>query len=86
MPAIDRKKSEVLQNVAKLEGERAEAKENEHIRKKLDELDARGYCYAAPELRRGKQTLFFNASVERAESEAQQLPWLAELNISRNQT
>lgn len=35
--------------------------------------------YTAPELQKGRQTLFVNASMEGAEMEAQQLPWLVKL-------
>ncbi|KAG9700831.1 metallophosphoesterase domain-containing protein, partial [Aureobasidium melanogenum] len=86
MTAIDGEKSEVIQSLAKLKGERAEAGEEEQIRKRLDEMEARGFCYAAPELRKGEQTLFVNASIEGAETDTQQLPWMVELDFPRSQT
>ncbi|KAG9843632.1 metallophosphoesterase domain-containing protein, partial [Aureobasidium melanogenum] len=86
MTAVDGQRSEVMQSLAKLKGERAEAKEDEYITQKLKEMEARGYCYAAPELRKGEQTLFVNASIEGPESEAQQLPWLVELDFPRSIT
>lgn len=86
MTAIDGEKSEVIQSLAKLKGDRAEANEDERIRKRLDEMEARGYFYAAPELQKGEQTLFVNASIEGAETGTQQLPWLVELDFPRSMT
>ncbi|KAG9950217.1 metallophosphoesterase domain-containing protein, partial [Aureobasidium melanogenum] len=86
MTAIDGEKSEVIQSLAKLKGERAEANEDEQIRKELGEMEARGYCFAAPELQKGEQTLFVNASIEGPENETQQLPWMVELDFPRSQT
>ncbi|KAG9516042.1 metallophosphoesterase domain-containing protein, partial [Aureobasidium melanogenum] len=86
MTAIDGERSEVMQSLAKLRGERAEAKADDHLRQRLAEMEARGYCYAAPELQKGEQTLFVNASIEGAESEAQQLPWLVELDFPKSAT
>lgn len=40
--------------------------------------------YTAPESQKGRQTLFVNASIEGAEMEAQQLPWLVKLKLPSN--
>ncbi|CAD0087421.1 unnamed protein product [Aureobasidium mustum] len=85
MTAIDGEKSEVLQSLAKLRGEGAEAKEDEHVRQRLKEMEDRGYCYAAPELEKDRQTLFVNASIEGPDLLTQQLPWLIELDIPKRQ-
>ncbi|KAI5205026.1 Metallo-dependent phosphatase [Aureobasidium subglaciale] len=78
---IDGHKSEVIQSLAKLKGERLDAEENVELKEKLDELDSRGCCYATPELLRGKQTLFVNAAIQGAESEKQQMPWFVQLDL-----
>ncbi|KAI5238780.1 Metallo-dependent phosphatase [Aureobasidium subglaciale] len=83
---IDGNKSEVLQSLAKLRGERLDAQENPQLKQALDDVEDRGYCFAEPRLRRGKQTLFVNAAIQGAETQKQQMPWLVQLDLSRSKT
>ncbi|KEQ90597.1 hypothetical protein AUEXF2481DRAFT_535703 [Aureobasidium subglaciale EXF-2481] len=83
---IDGNKSEVLQSLAKLRGERLDAQENPQLKQALDDKEDRGYCFATPRLQRGIQTLFVNAAIQGAETEKQQMPWLVQLDLPRSKT
>ncbi|KAI4726187.1 Metallo-dependent phosphatase [Aureobasidium sp. EXF-10728] len=79
---IDNDNSELIESLATLRPGKFDTQADKKFKEgKSIELVQTGYCYTAPTLQRGMQTLFVNAAIEGAETGIQQLPWLVELDL-----
>jgi hypothetical protein len=79
---VDNDNSELFEGLVTLRPGRFDSTEKKASKeRKLRDLGKNGYCYAAPELQRGMQTLFVNAVIEGRFEETQRLPWLVEVDL-----
>jgi hypothetical protein len=79
---IDNDNSELIESLVTLRPGRFDTTEEKASKEqKLRDLGKKGYCYVAPKLEKGMQTLFVNAAIEGGFEETQRLPWLVEVDL-----